>query len=290
MQLTEKFLECAGGQTSARTTLEYQFNKKTDIERNRWYKDNDDYKTTDWQKTTSVNTEDGTLSGASRESLTVSGFNQNIENTISEDSASSFLRRLHLEAAAGDYHFRDLLSRGLNIRIRTTFGDGSFIQETHMCTTITDFNEPFKQLMNSESEITLNSRLNNEPEIINAGVGIEYPSTVTPLSVNTTVTGGDTEPIKIVVNAGEVVDPHYLLDSQVPLESQFNIAIFTEDGYQYDRPVTYDEGEQTFTAEVLEGNGKFIIVVYYAYASEGNTVFYTATSVDLVELDIRGGA
>lgn len=289
----EKFRACMTG-ASAKTELEYQFNKDTDIEKNIWYSANVDFKATDWQKTTEVSTEDGTISGASRESLTVASFNQNIENTITEDSASAFLQRLHLEASAGDAHFRDLLSYGLNIRITTHFGDGSFVRETYMCTTITDIQEPFKQLMNSESEVTLNSRLNFEPDIENVGVGIEYPADVFPISVSTDVTGGGEDPVVVTVNTDRKTDISGLLDTNVDQSEQFKIVGYlVNEGYTGSTEGTaggneYDAETRELTA-TFTGVGTLYVVVFYAYAQDANKIYYTVANVQEVEINAPDG-
>lgn len=274
----EPFLNCATA-SGAVTKLEYQFNKQSDIDKNIWYKDEDDFKASEWQKTTSVSTTDGSLSGASRQATTVESFTQAIENTVKEEYASAFLKRLFVESSAGDKHFRDLLNHGLNARITTTFGDGTFIRETHQCMTITDYNEPFKQLSNGDSEVTLNTQLNWEPKVDNVGVGYEMPNGVTDVSLTMTPIVSESD---ITINLSDIQDPSTLIVPTVPEGKEWKVALFNETTGELVGELTND-GTLAFVFTAVP-EGKYIAAAYYSIMVDGATVYYNAAKAIKVEV------
>lgn len=274
----EPFLNCASA-SGAVTKLEYQFNKQSDIDNNIWYKDEDDFKASEWQKTTSISTSDGTLSGASRQATTVDSFTQAIENTIKEEYASAFLKRLFVESSAGDKHFRDLLDHGLNARITTLFGDGTFIRETNKCMTITDYNEPFKQLSNGDSEVTLNTQLNWEPTVENVGVGFNMPNGIEDVSVTIAATVAESD---VTVNLSNIQDPSSLIVPTEPAGKEWKVALFNETTGELVGELTNDGTEAyAFTAVP---SGKYIAAAYYSIMVDGTTVYYNAVKTTKAEV------
>lgn len=272
----EKFLNCAAS-SGAVTKLEYQFNKQTDVDKSIWYIDNEDFKANEWQKTTTVNTDDGTLSGGMRQSATLTSYVQTVENTIKEEYASTFLKRLHAESSVSDAHFRDLLSHGLNVRITTTFGDGSFVRETHTCCTITDFNEPFKQLSNADSEVTLNTQLNFEPTIVNVGVGLTLPVNIQPVSLTMSATATGTD---VNVTLTNITDPSDLIEPTNPTGSEWKVALFNAITGELVGELENAGTDPFAFADVPAG--EYMAIAYYSYAKEGSTVFYNAAKAQKV--------
>lgn len=272
MGITQPIIKCRSGANTTNTIVEVQINTNYDVSNEIWYKTDEDFKLNEWQNTLDINTDDGSISGAGRQATDITSFSENAEITFKEDYASSLLRRLHEETLQGDQHFMDLLQGGINIRFTTMLGLGQWTRKTYNCCSISDFNKPFEQLSNADSEVTFKLVLNYEPQCDNVGVGVDLPNSIKQVSVTETINIVDAD---ISVTLDNVIDEDNLIVQTNPVGNEWNVTIYDSNGQIVNSLNGASNMPFAFTGLIT---GTYTAVVSYCYLVDNSNNYYSSVA------------
>lgn len=294
----EGFINCkSGADGSASSLLDFQFNKKSDVERNMWYLINSDFKAPEWAVGYDITVEDGRIMDSARQTDDVTSFKQTLESTLTNDNASAFLKRLYFETLHGDTHFKDLLDHGINARITNNFPDGSSCIKQYNCCTVTNPGAILEQLQNADAENEFNLTFNRAPEIMNVGISSVLPKDV--VDVDAVVDIEQQTGMKVSVTISNVIDnPDDPLIAKVTDENKTWFAgLYDATTRELVSSGTTSgketgEGTQAPSAPIeltAPKEGKYIIVVGYAYTERGNTIDYNTNVIKTLDITNKSG-
>lgn len=270
MPNNEGFLNCkSGGGVGVGRILEFQFNKKTDVTTQMWYKIDDDFKTSDWNSTYETNVEDGNIEGGPRTTDNVTSFKQTLSLTATDDNSATFLQRFRAETLVSDKHILDLLDHGLNARITQIFSDGSIIRETYNCITTTNPGNLLRQLKQSDSESDMEFTLGKFPEVENIGFTGPLPNSIEDVSALVDIKPqGSTA----TVTLSNILDPNKLIYEVQDKSKTWAVFAYNPETYEVVGSA-YGDGEEPIEIKDLPV-GKVILTIQYASYQQGNTTDY----------------
>lgn len=294
----EPFINCKSGEEGSQsTTIAYQLNKASDVERNMWYWAGADFKTNEWSVGRDVTVEDGPLMNSARATDNVTSFKESLEDTIASDTSSTFLKRCYYESLQGAEHFKEFLDYGINVKTVTNFADGTSCIKEYNCCTVTDPGALLEQAQNADAENAFNLTLNKDPKVTNMGVSNVLPKGITDVDA---VVDAKEDGLKVEVTISSVIDNPdnpliYPVDNKdktwwaalfdastrMMVSEGYTSGIDTEDPKEPQAPST----PISLTAPKA---GKYVLIVAYAFYQRGNTIDYNTNVVKTLDLRASG--
>lgn len=255
---TNEFIDCKS--KSSTRLIEYQLNRKFDVDNNVWYSGGSDFTAKEWVKEVDISTEEAGYAGTKRGGLDVSGFNETITATLSDDTSSSFLQELFECTLHGDNYFFALLNSGLNVRT-TVWINGMAVRKTYNCCTVTEINGLYEQINKADSEVPLTLHLSFEPKVENMAFSSRFPNskgwiTFTEQLISVTSSGDFTAKIKDIIDTNDI--------AVMPTTgSKYRVALFNKKNWEmlFDGEIEEDV-ELTATAIAGIEVGDEVIVAY----------------------------
>lgn len=263
----QKFINCKSGGDAVGSTLYYQMNRPFEVTNDVWFQEGVDFQTDSWEEVLDISTEDGNKVNK-RLGQDLESIQYTLEATLKLDINSTLQREVFDIKLEGDTYFNDFIDHGVNVKVITNFGDGSFTEQVWRCGTVEDINGVYNQKFGSDAEVPFNVVLNKEPEVKKIGFfGAEPEQLSDFLSADIDVDYNATT-TEINVNVSNVVDVLALV-----LNNEWQAVVYDENGEVVDS-VTLTDNAGVFTGTIDASTyiaGDYQVSIQYAFFQDPET-------------------
>lgn len=195
-------LACGGSSEELCNFWEIQVNNEHMVTNNIWYKEDDDFTTTERGGKFEGSTEDVVQPGNPRERIDVTSFKETETLTIAESINQAFNQILFEVQMQDDNYILDFMKRGLNIKHTVCFPTGMVIKEWN-CVAVSNMDAILRKKNGTENETALDLQFNNAPIVKRVG----FVSDILPKGISeVTLDASYTDEDDLVITVTNIVD------------------------------------------------------------------------------------